>query len=233
MAYLETVEIDEQRLAQEAFRLPVQWVNRPSLDFRGFAGLIASGTVRPGDPVRVLPSGKTSRVDRIVTMEGDLPVAVAGQSVLLTLTDEIDISRGDVLAAADQPPEVADQFETTIICMAKESLLPGRHYWLKIGAKTVSAAITELKYQVNVNTLEHLAAKTLPLNAIGVCNIALDQVIAFDPYQANRDGGGFILIDRLTNATVAAGMIHFALRRSHNIHWQALDLDKTRRHVLR
>jgi len=229
MAYLETVEIDEQRLAREAFRLPVQWVNRPSLDFRGFAGLIASGTVRPGDPVRVLPSGKTSCVDRIVTMEGDLPVAVAGQSVLLTLTDEIDISRGDVLAAADQPPEVADQFETTIICMAEEPLLPGRRYWLKIGAKTVSATITELKYQVNVNTLEHLAAKTLALNAIGVCNIALDQVIAFDPYRANRDGGGFILIDRLTNATVAAGMIHFALRRSHNIHWQALDLDKTAR----
>ena len=229
MAYLETVEIDEQRLAQEAFRLPVQWVNRPSLDFRGFAGLIASGTVRPGDPVRVLPSGKTSHVDRIVTMEGDLPVAVAGQSVLLTLTDEIDISRGDVLAAVAQPPEVADQFETTIICMAEEPLLPGRRYWLKIGAKTVSATITELKYQVNVNTLEHLAAKTLALNAIGVCNIALDQVIAFDPYQANRDGGGFILIDRLTHATVAAGMIHFALRRSHNIHWQALDLDKAAR----
>jgi bifunctional enzyme CysN/CysC len=229
MAYLETVEIDEQRLAQEAFRLPVQWVNRSSLDFRGFAGLIASGTVQPGDPVRVLPSGKTSRVDRIVTREGDLPVAVAGQSVLLTLTDEIDISRGDVLAAADQPPEVADQFETNIICMAEEPLLPGRRYWLKIGAKTVSATITELKYQVNVNTLEHLAAKTLALNAIGVCNIALDQVIAFDPYQANRDGGGFILIDRLTHATVAAGMIHFALRRSHNIHWQALDLDKAAR----
>jgi bifunctional enzyme CysN/CysC len=229
MEYLETVEIDEQRLARAAFRLPVQWVNRPSLDFRGFAGLIASGMVQPGDPVRVLPSGKTSHVDRIVTMEGDLPVAVAGQSVLLTLTDEIDISRGGVLAAAAQPPEVADQFETTIVCMAEEPLLPGRHYWLKIGAKTVAATITELKYQINVNTLEHLAAKTLALNAIGVCNIALDQVIAFDPYQTNRDGGGFILIDRLTNATVAAGMIHFALRRSHNIHWQALDLDKAAR----
>ena len=229
MDYLETVEIDEQRLARQAFRLPVQWVNRPSLDFRGFAGLITSGTVRPGDPVRVLPSGKTSRVARIVAMEGDLPAAVAGQSVTLTLTDEIDISRGDVLAAAAQPPEVADQFETTIVCMAEEPLLPGRHYWLKIGTKTVSATITDLKYQVNVNTLEHLAAKTLELNAIGVCNIALDQAIAFDPYTANKDGGGFILIDRLSNATVAAGMIHFALRRSHNIHWQALDLDKATR----
>jgi bifunctional enzyme CysN/CysC len=229
LTYLETVEIDERRLAREAFRLPVQWVHRPSLDFRGFAGLIASGTVQPGDPVRVLPSGKTSRVARIVAMEGDLPVAVAGQSVLLTLTDEIDISRGDVLAASTQPPEVADQFETTIVCMAEEPLLPGRQYWLKIGAKTVSATITELKYQVNVNTLEHLAAKTLALNAIGVCNIALDQAIAFDPYQTNKDGGGFILIDRLTNATVAAGMIHFALRRSHNIHWQALDLNKAAR----
>jgi bifunctional enzyme CysN/CysC len=156
-------------------------------------------------------------------------VAVAGQSVMLTLTDEIDISRGDVLAAAAQPPEVADQFETTIVGMAEEPLLPSRHYWLKIGTKTVTATITELKYQVNVNTLEHLAAKTLALNAIGVCNIALDQAIAFDPYTTHRDGGGFILIDRLTNATVAAGMIHFALRRSHNIHWQALDLDKAAR----
>src|SRR5262249_38893383 len=229
MEYLETVEIDDQRLARDAFRLPVQWVNRPSLDFRGFAGLIASGTVRPGDLVRVLPSGQTSRVARLVAMEGDLPVAVAGQSVMLTLTDEMDISRGDVLAAAAQPPEVADQFETTIVCMAEGPLLPGRHYWLKIGPKMVSATITELKYQVNVNTLEHLAAKTLALNAIGVWNNALDQVIAFEPYQANKDGGGFILIERLTNATVAAGTIHFALRRSHNIHWQAFDLDKATR----
>jgi bifunctional enzyme CysN/CysC len=227
--YLETVEIDDQRLARETFRLPVQWVNRPSLDFRGFAGLIARGTVRPGDLVRVLPSGQTSRVDRIVAMEGDLPVAVAGQSVTLTLTDEIDISRGDVLVAAAQPPEVADQFETTLVCLAEDPLLPGRHYWLKIGAKTVGATITELKYQIHVHTLEHLAAKTLTLNAIGVCNIALDQAIAFEPYTASKDGGGFILIDRLTNATVAAGMIHFALRRSHNIHWQALDLDKAAR----
>jgi bifunctional enzyme CysN/CysC len=229
MEHLETVEIDEQRLAGEPFRMPVQWVNRPDLDFRGFAGLIASGTVRPGDEIRALPSGKLSRITRIVTMDGDLKAAQAGQSITLTLEDEIDISRGDMLAAADHPPEVADQFETTIIWMAEEELLPGRQYWLKIGSKLTLATITEPKYQVNVNTLEHLAAKTLDLNAIGVCNISLDQPIAFDPYTVNKDTGGFILIDRLTNATVAAGMIHFALRRSHNIHWQALYLDKAAR----
>lgn len=229
MEYLETVEIDDQRLAREAFRLPVQWVNRPQQDFRGFTGLIVSGTVRPGDVVRALPSGKTSRVQRLVTLDGDLPAAVAGQSVTLTLEDEIDISRGDVLAAAAAPPEVADQFEVTLIGMAEEPLLPSRQYWLKIGTRTVVATITELKYHLNVNTLEHLAARSLGLNDIGVCNVALDQVIAFDPYRVNRDCGGFILLDRLTNATVAAGMIHFALRRSHNIHWQTLDLDKARR----
>ncbi|MGE3541919.1 MAG: sulfate adenylyltransferase subunit CysN [Candidatus Tectimicrobiota bacterium] len=229
MEHLETVEIDDQRLSREALRLPVQWVNRPDLDFRGFAGLIVSGTVRPGDPVRILPSGKTSQVARIVAMADDLPVASAGQSVTLTLTDEIDISRGDMLTAAAQPAEVADQFEVTIVAMSEEPLLPGRHYWLKSGTRTVPATITELKYQINVNTLERLAAKVLTLNAIGVCNIALDQAIAFDPYTVNKDTGGFILIDRLTHATVAAGMIHFALRRSHNIHWQALDLSKAAR----
>jgi len=228
MEHLETVEV-EDRLAGAPFRMPVQWVNRPDLDFRGFAGLIATGEIRPGDAIRVSASGQTSRVARIVTQDGDLETATAGQSVTLTLADEIDISRGDVLAAADSPPEVADQFETTIVWMAEEPLLPGRPYWLKIGTQLVSAQVTEPKYKVHVNTLEHLAAKQLELNEIGVCNLSLDRPIAFDPYAENRDTGGFILIDRLTNATVGAGMIHFALRRAHNIHWQALDVTRARR----
>ncbi len=226
MHHLETVEIDGERLARGPFRLPVQWVNRPNLDFRGFAGQIASGRVRPGDRVRIAPSGKTSTVARIVTRDGDLSEAVAGQSITLTLADEVDCSRGDIIAAADQPPETADQFETTIIWMDEAPLLPGRAYWMKIGAKLVSATITEPKYKVNVNTLEHVAAKQLALNEIGVCNVSLDKQIAFDPYKDNQDTGGFILIDRMTNATVGAGLIHFALRRAQNIHWQALDVDR-------
>ena len=228
MEHLETVEV-EDRLSSAPFRMPVQWVNRPNLDFRGFSGLIAAGEVRPGDTLRVLPSGQTSQVARIVTKDGDLERAVSGQSVTITLKDEIDISRGDVLAAADSPPEVADQFETTIVWMAEEPMLPGRPYWLKIGAKLAAAQVAEPKYKVNVNTLEHLAAKQLELNEIGVCNISVDRNLAFDPYTQNKDTGGFILIDRLTNATVGAGMIHFALRRSHNIHWQALDVSRASR----
>jgi bifunctional enzyme CysN/CysC len=232
MGYLETVEI-EDRLQHQPFRLPVQWVNRPNLDFRGFAGTIVSGTVSQGEKIRVVPSGRESRVARIVTMEGDLDRAVAGQSVTLTLEDEIDVSRGDVLACTSAPPHVADQFETTIIWMADEPMLPGRPYWMKIGTKQVSATITEPKYKVNVNTLEHLAAKKLGLNEIGVCNVALDHAIPFDPYAENRDTGGFILIDRLSNHTVGAGLIHFALRRSQNIHWQALDIHKGSRAALK
>jgi bifunctional enzyme CysN/CysC len=228
MAYLETVEIEDQ-LQQRPFRMPVQWVNRPNLDFRGFAGTIASGTVAPGEKLRVLPSGRESQVVRIVTMDGDLEQAVAGQSVTITLADEIDVSRGDVLSTTDGPPGVADQFDVTIVWMADEPMLPGRPYWMKIGTKVVTATITEPKYKVNVNTLEHLAAKKLDLNEIGVCNLSLDQPIAFDPYTENRDTGGFILIDRLTNSTVGAGMMHFALRRSQNIHWQALDVNKAAR----
>jgi bifunctional enzyme CysN/CysC len=232
MGYLETVEI-EDRLQHQPFRLPVQWVNRPNLDFRGFAGTIESGTVSVGEKLRAVPSGRESRVARIVTMDGDLERAVAGQSVTLTLEDEIDVSRGDVLACTSAPPGVADQFETTLIWMADEPMLPGRPYWMKIGTKQVSATITEPKYKVNVNTLEHLAAKKLALNEIGVCNVALDHPIAFDPYAENRDTGGFILIDRLSNATVGAGLIHFALRRSQNIHWQALDIHKGSRAALK
>jgi bifunctional enzyme CysN/CysC len=228
MAYLETVEIEDQ-LQQRPFRMPVQWVNRPNLDFRGFAGTIVSGSVAPGDKLRVLPSGRESQVVRIVTMDGDLERAVAGQSVTITLADEIDVSRGDVLSTTGEPPGVADQFDVTIIWMADEPMLPGRPYWMKIGTKVVTATITEPKYKVNVNTLEHLAAKQLGLNEIGVCNLSLDQPIAFDPYSENRDTGGFILIDRLTNSTVGAGLVHFALRRSQNIHWQALDVNKAAR----
>ncbi len=224
LPYLETVELDADRLQAGPLRLPVQWVSRPNLDFRGFAGQIARGTVRPGDAVRVLPSGRTSTVARIVAFDGDLNEAVAGQSVTLTLSDEIDCSRGDVIAAAADPPEAADQFETTLVWMADEPLLPGRPYWLKIGAKTVGASVTEIKHKINVNTLEHLAAKDLALNEIAVVNISLDQAVAFEAYEASADLGGFILIDRISNATAGAGMIHFALRRAHNIHRQALDV---------
>ncbi len=229
MAYLETCEVDETRLQSGPLRLPVQWVNRPNLDFRGFCGLIASGRVRPGDRVRVQPSGRESTVARIVAADGDRALAVAGESVTLTLADEVDISRGDLISGADAPAEVADQFEATIVWMADEPMLPGRPYLLKLGARSAGATITEPKYKVNVNTLERLAAKKLDLNEIGVCNIALDRALPFDPYEANRDTGGFILVDRMSNNTVGAGMLHFALRRSHNIHLQAVDVDKASR----
>ncbi|WP_395699576.1 sulfate adenylyltransferase subunit CysN [Aquabacterium sp.] len=229
MGFLETVDLDETRRQAGTFRLPVQWVNRPNLDFRGFAGTIASGQVKPGDRIRAQPSGRESTVARIVTADGDLAVAVAGQSITLTLDDEIDISRGDVISAAQAPAEVADQFEATIVWMADEPMLPGRPYLLKIGTRTVTATITEPKYKVNVNTLEHLAAKKLDLNEIGVCNVSLDRVVAFDAYTANRETGGFILIDRMSNHTVGAGMLHFALRRAHNIHLQHVDVDKAAR----
>jgi len=229
MGFLETCEIDETRLQKEAFRLPVQWVNRPNLDFRGFCGVITAGQIKPGDRIRAQPSGRESTVSRIVSLNGDLPLAVAGQSVTLTLADEIDISRGDVISSADSPAEVADQFEATLVWMHDEPMLPGRPYLLKIGTQTVPATVTEPKYKVNVNTMEHLAAKQLSLNEIGVVNLALDRPIAFDPYTVNRDTGGFILINRLTNNTVGAGMLHFALRRSHNIHMQHVDVDKAAR----
>ena len=224
--HLESVELDQSADQERPFRLPVQWVNRPDLDFRGFAGLIATGAVKPGDAVRVLPSGRTSTVRRIVTMDGDLERAVAGQSVTLTLADEIDCSRGDVIAQADAPLEAADQFETTIIWMADEPMLPGRAYWLKSATQTVTASVQAPKYQVNVNTMEHLAAKTLELNAIGVANLSTDRPLVFEPYADNRTLGGFILIDKISNATVAAGMIHFSLRRSQNVHRQPLDISR-------
>ena len=231
--HLERVPVEDEAAAARAFRMPVQWVNRPNLDFRGFSGVVASGGIVPGDAVRVLPSGRTSSVARIVTLDGDLDRAVAGQSVTLTLADEIDCSRGDVVAIAADPPGVADQFEATIVWMADEPLLPGRAYWLKLATQTVSATVHEPKYQVNVNTMAHLAAKTLELNAIGVANIATDRPIVFEPYETNRQLGGFILVDKLNNATVAAGMIHFALRRSQNVHWQALDISRERHAALK
>ena len=223
---LETVEVLSALDADQPFRLPVQWVNRPNLDFRGFAGLIASGSVRPGDDVRVLPSGKTSTVTRIVTLDGDLDVAVAGQSVTLCLSDEIDCSRGNVIAAADQPPEAADQFESTIVWLADDALHVGRSYWLKLATQMVSVTVQQPKYAINVNTMEHIAAKTLDLNAIGVAEITTDKPLVFEPYAQSRTLGGFILIDKLTNATVAAGMLHFALRRAQNVHWQATDVSR-------
>ncbi len=212
MGYLETVDVSDPRQSAAAFRLPVQWVNRPNLDFRGFSGTIASGAVKPGDRIRVQPSGRESSVARIVTAGGDLSRAVAGQSITLTLTDEIDISRGAVLSHCAAPADEADRFEATLVWMAEEALVPGRGYLLKIGTQTVPASVARPKHKVDVNTMEQLAASTLALNEIGVCEIALDRVIAFDPYAVNRDTGGFILIDRLSNGTVGAGMLHVALQ---------------------
>ncbi|HCH96065.1 MAG TPA: adenylyl-sulfate kinase [Erythrobacter sp.] len=228
--HLETIEVSNTASQTKPFRMSVQWVNRPNLDFRGFSGLIASGTVKPGDELRSLPSGKTSTVKSIVTMDGDLVQAVAGQSVTITLADEIDCSRGDVLAAADSPPEVADQFETTIVWMDDEPLVVGRAYWLKLGAQMVSVTVAEPKYEIDVNNPSgsgsHLASQTLHLNQIGVCEITTDRRIVFDSYADNRALGGFILIDKITHRTVGAGMLHFSLRRSQNVHWQPTDITR-------
>ena len=224
--HLETVSLDRAEQQAAPLRLPVQWVNRPNLDFRGFAGQIASGTVKPGDAVRVLPSGRTTTVSRVVTLGGDLEQAVAGESVTLTFADEIDCSRGDVIAAADAPPEVADQFEATLVWMDDQPLIPGRGYWLKLGTQSVSATVQPPKYAINVNTLDRLAAKTLDLNAIGVAELSTDKPIVFEPYAQSKALGGFILIDKLTNRTVAAGMLNFSLRRAQNVHWQPTDITR-------
>jgi bifunctional enzyme CysN/CysC len=229
--HLDAVPLDADADADKPFRMPVQWVNRPNQEFRGFAGEIASGVVRPGDEVRVLPSGRVTRISRIATMDGDLEHAVAGQSVTVTFDDEVDCSRGDVIVAATDPPQVADQFEATIVWMDDHELIPGRGYWLKIGTQTVTATVQHPKYEVNVNTLEHLAAPTLGLNGIGVAEITTDREIVFEPYAVdggspNRVLGGFILIDKMSNATVACGMLHFALRRALNIHPQHLDVGR-------
>jgi bifunctional enzyme CysN/CysC len=231
LEHLDTVPLDVAADAEKPMRMPVQWVNRPNQNFRGFAGQIASGTMGPGAEVRILPSGKITRIATIVASHGDADEAVAGESVTVTLTDEVDCSRGDVIAAAGDPPEAADQFEATIVWMSDEELLPGRGYWMKLGTQSVTAMVQQPKYEINVNTLEHLAAPTLGLNAIGVAEIATDREIVFEPYavegsSANKALGGFILIDKLTNATVACGMLHFALRRALNVHRQHLDVGR-------
>ena len=236
MRHLETVEIDESRLQAQPFRFPVQWVNRPNLDFRGFAGTIASGVVRVGESIQIQPSGSESTLARIVTADGDLDVAYAEQSVTLLLADEVDVSRGDLISTADSSAQVADQFEATLVWMSDQPMLRGRSYLIKLGTRTVSATVLPLKYKLNVDTLEHVAGETLALNEIGVAELELDRAIAFDPYEQNRETGGFIVIDRMTNSTVGAGMLRFALRfalrRASNIHWQTLEVDKRARRVM-
>ena len=225
LGYLEGVDVEAEETSLP-FRMPVQWVNRPDLDFRGYAGRIAGGIIRPGDDIRVIPSGKQSKIARIVTMDSDLDEAVSGQSVTLTLTDEIDISRGDVIATSETPPEISDQFDTTIIWLSEEPMLPGRSYRMKTSSRLVSATVNAPKHKTDVNTLQKLPAKTLQLNEIGNCTLAVDRPIAFDSYAENRQTGSFILIDRMTNNTVGMGMINFPLRRAANIHWQNLDINK-------
>ena len=218
--HLESVEVATTTAQRGPFRMPVQWVNRPNLDFRGFAGQVATGTIKPGDTVRVVPSGKTTKVKTIATFDGDLDEAVAGQSVTLTLEDEVDCSRGDVIAAADDPPEASDQFCAKLVWLDETALKPGRGYWLKLGSQTVTATVQSPKFEIDVNSLDHLAAKTLGLNGIGEVELATDKPIVFEPYASSRELGGFILIDKFTNATVGAGMLDFSLRRAQNVHWQ-------------
>jgi bifunctional enzyme CysN/CysC len=232
LEYLETVEVSGDRAAKP-FRMPVQWVNRPNQDFRGYSGTVASGLVRVGERVVVLPSGRTTQVDRIVTMDGDLEHAAAGEAVTLTMCDKIDIARGDVIAAESARPAVAEQFAAHLIWMGDQPMLPGRSYLVAVGTNIVRGQVTELKYKVSVSTLEHVAAKHLDLNEIGFCNIALDRPVSFDPYTENRELGGFVLIDRVDNATVGCGMIGFPLRRATNVHWQPLKIDKAARATLK
>jgi bifunctional enzyme CysN/CysC len=229
MGYLETIAVDADAARQQPFRLPVQWVNRPDLDFRGFSGTLAAGQINKGDPIRVMPSGKESRVKDIVVYKGSLDHASAGQAITITLEDEIDISRGDVLCDPKAPPTVADQFEAKLVWLADEPLHPGRSFWLKCGTKTVIASITKIKHQLNVNTLEKLAAEQLTLNAVATCNLSTTAPLVFDRYQDNKTTGSFILIDRLIHNTVAAGMIDFELRRSKNIVPQSFTIDRTAR----
>ena len=228
LEHLETVDV--ARAASDiGFRLPVQWVCRPDQGFRGYAGQVAAGTLAPGDEVVVLPAGVRSRVARIVTAGGDLDTARAGDAVTLTLEDERDISRGDIIAGAAQPPQVADQFAANLLWMGDSPLLPGRPYWLKIGTRTVTVQVTEIKHKIDVNTQQKLPAKRLLLNEVGYCNLSLDQPVAFEPYERCHELGAFILIDRQSNATIAAGTLAFALRRADNIHWQHLDVDRAAR----
>jgi bifunctional enzyme CysN/CysC len=222
---LESIDAADDAAARP-FRLPVQWVCRPDLDFRGFAGTVASGSLAVGEEIVVVPSGRRSKVRTLTRAADPVERVHAGDAILLSLEDEIDISRGDVISAANPPPQVSDQLAVHLLWMAEAPLLPGRGYWLKIGARTVGAQVSEIKHKIDVNTQEHLAAKRLELNEVAFCNVSLDQDLAFEPYAQNRQLGGFILIDRQTNATVACGTIDFALRRAANVHWQAVDVDK-------
>jgi bifunctional enzyme CysN/CysC len=228
LEHLEGLSV-ERDLEAKPFRFPVQWVNRPNLDFRGFSGTVVSGSIRTGDPLVVAASGQTATLARIVTADGDAASARAGDAVTLTLAEQIDVARGDVLARADNRPEVVDQFAAHVLWMTEDAMLPGRSYLMRIGTRYVPARITALKHKVDVNTLEHIAARTLGLNDIGLCNLATAAPVAFDPYAENRDTGAFILIDRFTNATAGAGMISFGLRRATNIHRQSVLVDKALR----
>ncbi len=232
LSYLEMVEVDSE-LESQPFRMPVQWVNRPDLDFRGFSGTVAGGRVRPGDAIRVLPSGKTSSIARVVTYDGELESAGPGEAVTLVLQDEIDISRGDVIAAAQSPCQVSDQFAVHLLWMQDSPLFPGRQYYLKTGTRTVPCVVSDLKHKINVNTMEQLPAKSLELNEVGVGNLSLSDRVAFDPYQDNHTLGSFILIDRQSLNTVGVGLLDFSLRRADNVHWQALTVDKPRRSALK
>ncbi|MEM8982881.1 MAG: sulfate adenylyltransferase subunit CysN [Pseudomonadota bacterium] len=226
LPFLETVAPGSDGNAEQPFRFPVQWVNRPSRDFRGYTGTVVSGHVKVGDTVRAQPSGRETTVERIVSWHEDLSSAEVGQSITLTLADEVDISRGDVISAAADPAEVADQFEATLVWMGEKPMLPGRSYRLKLATSEAMATVKPLKHRIDINSLQNAPARRLDMNDIGVVNLELDRRVAFEPYAGNRDLGGFVLIDRITNATVAAGMLQFALRRSQNVHWQALDIDK-------
>ena len=233
MPFLETVQINDEADRQRKFRMPVQWVNRPNSDFRGFSGLVSTGEISTGDKVKVMPSGRESTIARIVTYDGDLEMAHAGQSVTLTLNDEIDASRGDIFVKSDEPTEVADQFQAHVVWMADKEMIPGRPYLMKVGTREVQVTPTELKHRINVNTLDTEPSKTLGLNEIAVVNISLDRPIAYDPFSECAATGGFIIIDRMTNNTVGVGMIDFALRRASNIHWQSMDVNKDARAALK
>jgi len=228
MQYLENIEVENQR-KQTPFRMPVQWVNRPNSSFRGFTGQIASGETKVGDKIRLHPGGNESTIESIITWDGNLPKASAGQSVTITLNDEIDVSRGDIIATSTDPCGEADQFQSRILWMSDDAMIPGRQYILKSNTQSATLTLGRLKHRIDVNTLDHLPAKTLELNEIGVCNISLDKRIAFDSYENNQTMGGFIVIDRLSNNTVGMGLIDFALRRSENIHWQKMDVSKESR----
>jgi len=228
LRHLENVDVEDEA-PDRPFRMPVQWVNRPDHDYRGYCGTVVGGTVRAGQPILVLPAGRRSRVARITTADGDLDEAFVGQAVTLLLEDEVDVSRGDVICEVGRAPQVADQFEAHVIWMHEQEMLPGRPYLMKVGPMTVGLTLSRPKFKVNVDTLEHLAANTLDLNEIGVCSLRLDRAVPFDPYRENRDTGGFIIIDRFTNATLGAGLLNFALRRASSVQWQSTDVDKAAR----